>query len=176
MKKLISSLLFPVFLLGLILVPQNSRALTDSQIPTRVYPDVKVSGLAKKYKGMYLTAYFARISDGNFSFSNDQLNIDVIFAKIPSLYISGDSLMLTSPKNIPVSFQKPNRIVLVIHQQPTFTWINPDIEGASVGQPDLKSDANLTDIHSEWRALSVIRIYDMNGTRNVYEFIFPSDQ
>jgi len=89
-------------------------------------PQLEVHGL-EKYRGQYLTTYFALGNPASIALSSDQVFLREVRAK--STQAIGNNSTLVTPKMTVVvqGFTAPyNLVVLVIHREPQYSWVNPN--------------------------------------------------
>jgi len=137
-KKFLSSFTCLVLMFtSLIAATANAQ---DWQTPFSI-PAVTVVDL-KGFEHQYLTAYYAIAPFGAINYGDFKLTD--IYVKISDLEISGDSVTIPAQNifNLPV-FHNPNVLVLVIHKEKGFKWVNPLGENPPVVNGDITATNNI---------------------------------
>jgi hypothetical protein len=164
----------PFLLTGLFLVFFAAFAKTaQAQNPYPTAP-VEIRGLSQ-YRGMYLTAHYAVSSAAGMALDPGQVSISQIYVVVPDLLINQDNLSLPPQEIVWSGISKPNSLVLVIHRQAQFHWINGD-GSAPVYSATFPAGANASRVTSSTISLRTLdRLSRLNNGTAIFLFGQPQN-
>jgi|GEM_PF-5476454 len=120
------------------------------------YPATQIASL-ETYRGHYLTAIYANGSVSGLANSSDQIHLRQIQFMDENILISGDTVHLPLEKVRWTGIWKPNLLILVVHEQPHFTWKNVDGD-----QPTFPANAHTT-TNTKAIAVSTVSVHALEA-------------
>jgi len=89
-----------------------------------------VSGLQinnlSQFKDQYLTVYYTNSHAAGIGLDPDHVQIVRAYIALQNIPIKADSIVLTPQSITWIGIEKPNLLVLVVHSNPDYLWLNGD--------------------------------------------------
>lgn len=119
-----------------------------------------VSGLQinnlSQFKGQYLTVYYTNSHAAGIGLDPDHVQIVRAYIVLRNIPIKADSLTLTPQSITWIGVEKPNLLVLVVHSNPDYLWLNGDLS-----VPELPGGME-PEGHNDHTAVSTLSIRSIN--------------
>jgi hypothetical protein len=127
-----------IFLIG-ILFTQVSQA--QNPYPTATITVTGLTSFVSHVPGhtAYLSAFYSvgNVSGLSMQQNSSELFISKVYVKVQDFPITSDSVVLPATSFHWSGFSKPNVLLLVVHNQKQYTWLNTGVEGR---QPNYTAD------------------------------------